>query len=250
MYFTPAAVHRSEGIAPERAPEVRSADMIRMGKFLTRAENERSYTYLKSMRGLLQKGAIDAGYGKKTPCHASLPLSTTASFKTDMMQTVQTDGVIPVSRPGGVDNTKLISEVKSTSFAYVNSAIYPANGRFTTEASRKTGNRADVYDYPHASYSETAIGVACLPLKAKGHQAGTDFVDQAHWKHSGKGSRCHPEAHPYARLTCWAAMRKSQEASTRARPREGEKPADAWKTAAKNPFQWLFLRCAHLHIGG
>jgi hypothetical protein len=39
-------------------------------------------------------------------------------------------------------------------------------------------------------------------------------------------------------------MRKSQEASTRARPKEGEKPkeADAWKTAAKNPFQWLFLR--------
>ena len=67
-----------------------------------------------------------------------------------------------------MDNTELISEVKSTSFGYVNAAIYPANGRFTTEASRKTGNRADVYDYPHASYSETAIGVACLPLKAKG----------------------------------------------------------------------------------
>ena len=116
MYFTPAAAHRSEGIAPERAPEVRSADMIRMGKFLTKAENERSYTYLKAMRGLLQQGAIEAGYGKAKPCHVSLPLSTTASFKTDMMQTVQTDGVIPVSRPGGMDNTEFISEVKSTSF--------------------------------------------------------------------------------------------------------------------------------------
>ena len=223
-------MHRSQGIAPEKTLEIMSRDIIKMEEVLADKLRFRGQKFVRALRAMVCDEWERVNPGQPQPVDKEAGASSRV-FQEAYMSLLcdgDDDFEIPARKhfKGRWGDNAMLAQFKKRSFEYVNESMYLEVGRWTLLATRKTGTRGDVYGYNHSAYTETDFGVGILPLDAKGHKEGTNYVDTSYIRHSGVGLTCHPLAHKLARLTCFAAMEHSAK----------------FEGPVKNPLQWLVIR--------